>query len=193
MFGVVNFQEAPRWYALAVHTRQEKTAHQDLLNLGFDSFLPSHPVRRLWSDRVKTLDTPLFPGYLFVHTALTPDVRVKMIRLKPIYDFVGKQKALDGGLMAAPIPQVQIDSLKIMLGSKALLEPTLKLVPGTEVMVLQGPLKGATGIVEKEASGQRRILVQIPLLGRGVRTELSIDDVLSYQELGTEPRSLKIA
>jgi transcription antitermination factor NusG len=39
-------------------------------------------------------------------------------------------------------------------------------------------LKGVTGVVEEAADGQRRLVVQVALLGRGVRTVLSADDVL---------------
>ncbi|MBL4819241.1 MAG: UpxY family transcription antiterminator [Deltaproteobacteria bacterium] len=176
-------QEKPRWYALSVYTRQEKSAVSEISRLGFESFLPTHPVRKLWSDRIKKLDTPLLPGYLFIHINLTPETRVKLIRLRSIFDLVGKQKYPELGLIASPIPDSQINSLKAMLQSKQLLEPTTQLLPGTEVMISQGPLKGVCGVVEKAVSGKRRIIVQLPLLGRGIRTELSADDVLSYQEL----------
>ena len=37
------------------------------------------------------------------------------------------------------------------------------------VLVAAGPLKGARGIVQHEPNGKRRLIVQIELLGRGVR------------------------
>lgn len=174
-----------KWYALSVYSRQEKAAHAEILNSGIESFLPTSPVRRLWSDRVKQLEQPLFPGYLFVHLKLTPEARIRLIRLRQVIDLVGKNKNYAAsGMMVSSIPETQIDSLKRLLESPNLLEPTHKLISGTEIMVSSGPLKGAYGIVEREPSGKRKIIVQVPLLGRGVRTELSVDDVLSYEELG---------
>ena len=32
---------------------------------GYDPFLPYYSVKRQWSDRTKSIDLPLFPGYLF--------------------------------------------------------------------------------------------------------------------------------
>ena len=168
-----------RWYALAVYARQEKAAHTEILGLGVESFLPTQVVRRLWSDRVKQLQQPLFPGYLFVRSVLTAELRVKLIRLRQVVDLVGKKKSLESSSIAMHIPDAQIESLKLLVDSQKTLEPTQKLIAGTEVMISQGPLKGAMGIIEREASGKRRIIVQLSLLGRGVRTELSVDDVLS--------------
>jgi transcription antitermination factor NusG len=168
-----------KWYALSVYARQEKAAHAEIAGLGLETFLPTSPVRRLWSDRVKQLEQPLFPGYLFVRLELTAETRIRLIRLHQVIDLVGKNWGY-----ASSVPDIQIESLRLLLASEKILEPTLKLISGTEVMISQGPLRGTSGIVEREASGQRRIIVQVPLLGRGVRTVLSVDDVLSYEELG---------
>lgn len=177
-------QPSDKWYALSVYSRQEKAAHSEIQALGVESFLPTSPVRRLWSDRIKQLQQPLFPGYLFVRLALNPESRIKLIRLRQVIDLVGKNKNYStSGMMVSSIPETQIDSLRLLIRSPHLLEPTQRLVAGTEVKIATGPLKGAYGIVEREPSGKRRIIVQVPLLGRGVRTELSVDDVLSYQEL----------
>jgi len=184
----------PKWYALSVYSRQEKAAHSEIQAFGLESFLPTAPVRRLWSDRVKQLEQPLFPGYLFVKLALSPEVRIKLIRLRQVIDLVGKNKNYaTSGVMVSCIPENQIDSLRLLIQSPNLLEPTQRLIAGTEVMISAGPLKGAYGIVEREPSGKRRIIVQVPLLGRGVRTELSVDDVLSHQELGLPHANLSVA
>ncbi|MES2504694.1 MAG: UpxY family transcription antiterminator [Myxococcota bacterium] len=173
-----------KWYALAVYTRQEKAAHEEIASLGVESFLPTRQTRKLWSDRIKQSSEPLFPGYLFVNLALTAELRVKIIRLKQVQDLVGRQKVTGAGSMAIHIPDQQIDSLRLLIGSQKVLEPTQKLIKGTQVRISQGPLKGAHGVIEQEPTGSRRIIVQLPLLGRGVKTELSADDVLSYEELG---------
>lgn len=168
-----------KWYALSVYARQERAAYAEIAGLGLETFLPVCMVRRLWSDRIKQLEQPLFPGYLFVRLELTAEARIRLIRLQQVIDLVGKNWGY-----ASSVPDAQIESLRLLLASEKLLEPTLKLISGTEVMISQGPLRGALGIVEREASGKRRIVVQVPLLGRGIRTELSADDVLSFEELG---------
>ena len=46
---------------------------------------------------------------------------------------------------------------------------------------------GVTGVVEKAADGHRRLLAQVALLGRGVRTTLLADDVLVGHRPLAEP------
>src|SRR3989338_8202181 len=168
-------QSVERWYALSVYSRQEKAAYAEIRGLGVETFLPTSMERRLWSDRIKQLEQPLFPGYLFVRLSLNLETRIKLIRLRQVIDFVGKSQSYVVGF----IPDTQIESLRVLLKTPQFLEPTHRLVVGTEVRIAAGPLKGAYGIVEREPTCKRRIVVQVPLLGRGVRTELSVDDVLT--------------
>lgn len=175
----------PKWYALSVYTRQERAAYEEIRGLGVESFWPTAQVRRLWSDRVKRIEQSLFPGYLFVRLELDPEARIRLIRLNQVVDFVGKSKSfLASGYIAASIPDSQIDSLKILMQSKDSLEPISQLVSGTEVMISQGSLKGVWGIILKEPNGKKRVVVQVPLLGRGISVELPAEEVLCRRELG---------
>jgi transcription antitermination factor NusG len=53
------------WYALQVRTRYERVVAEHLGAQGFEWFLPLSKERRRWSDRIKEVESPLFPGYLF--------------------------------------------------------------------------------------------------------------------------------
>ena len=53
------------WFALTVAPRKEKVTAQTLRAEGFDEFLPLCSSTRRWSDRIKRLENPLFPGYVF--------------------------------------------------------------------------------------------------------------------------------
>ena len=55
----------PLWYALQVWSRKETSVSIHLQSLGYEFFLPTYKCQRQWSDRVKELEQPLFPGYLF--------------------------------------------------------------------------------------------------------------------------------
>ena len=68
------------WYALQVRTRFEKIVTTHLCERGFEAFLPSFKVRRRWSDRIKTTEQPLFPGYLFCRTDLRSRQPIMTIR-----------------------------------------------------------------------------------------------------------------
>src|SRR5450755_1041665 len=53
------------WFALQVRTRHEIGIADHLKAIGYESFLPLIKARKHWADRIKEVDTPLFPGYIF--------------------------------------------------------------------------------------------------------------------------------
>ena len=174
-----------KWYACSVYSRQEKAAFKDITNLGYEAFLPIRQERRLWSDRIKTLETALFPGYLFVRTHLTASSRVDIIRSKKVLDFVGRLKGREDRL-AHHIPNSEMESLKLITCKEEKIEPVERLRRGEKVMVIDGPLKGLYGTLEKRAKGDCRIVVGVTLLGRGVSAKLEPSQVMSLTELKQE-------
>ena len=54
-----------QWYALRIRSRFEQCAAKHMKDKGYEEFLPLSKSTRRWSDRMKTLAIPLFPGYLF--------------------------------------------------------------------------------------------------------------------------------
>ena len=178
-----NILETPKWYALSVFSRQEKAAVSELTKFGLESFLPYSVVRRAWSDRIKSLQVALFPGYLFVHTALSGKTRLELLRIRQVFDIVGRRKTENGPVFQS-VPDYQIESLKLLMTTKRELEPIQQLVKGTEVRIMQGPFKGIHGVIDREPDGiHRQMVVQVPLLGRGVKVQISADDLLSIHEL----------
>jgi len=164
------------WYALAVHARQEKAACRELTQRGIEVFLPTAFTRRQWSDRVQRIELALFPGYLFVRVALSAARRVELLRARHTVDLVGRLPGDDR--VARAIPEIEIESIRKIVLSRREMDPVDALMTGTPVVVVAGPLRGARGVVETAPDGRRRLAVQISLLGRGVRTLLSADDVL---------------
>src|SRR5436305_5342815 len=55
-----------RWYAKYTHPRWKKKVNGVLLQKGIESYCPLNKVRRKWSDRIKTIEEPLFKSYVFV-------------------------------------------------------------------------------------------------------------------------------
>ena len=54
-----------RWYALHVRSRFEKVVARNLEARDYESFLPVYHRRQRWSDRIKSIELPLFSGYVF--------------------------------------------------------------------------------------------------------------------------------
>ena len=58
------------WYIIHTRSRHEVKVEADLTRKGLQTFLPKLMVRSRRRDRLQILETPLFPGYLFVRTDL---------------------------------------------------------------------------------------------------------------------------
>jgi transcription antitermination factor NusG len=56
----------PKWLAVYTKPRWEKKVNKLLMEKGVESYCPLNKVRRKWSDRIKTIEEPLFKSYVFV-------------------------------------------------------------------------------------------------------------------------------
>src|SRR5690348_1031085 len=78
---------APRhvlpWFAIAIKPQHERAVQEGLDQKGLETFLPLYWATRRWSDRVKRLQLPLFPGYVFCRfdcSVRTPILRTPGVR-----------------------------------------------------------------------------------------------------------------
>lgn len=62
------------WYVLYTAPRAEKQVRDRINALGVECWLPLHRAPRVWSDRVKIVELPLFNSYLFVRCT-DPELR----------------------------------------------------------------------------------------------------------------------
>jgi transcription antitermination factor NusG len=148
-----------RWFALRVQSRCEKVVAMIARNKGFEEFLPLHQSRRRWSDRLKAIDLPLFPGYVFCR--LDPQRRLPLLTIPGVLHFVGI------GKIPSPIEDTEIAAIQTATGSGILTEPWPFLEVGQRVRLEGGPLAGLEGILVETATRQR-VVVSVTLLKRSV-------------------------
>jgi transcription antitermination factor NusG len=148
-----------RWFALRVQSRCEKVVAMVARNKGFEEFLPLHKSRRRWSDRLKAMDLPLFPGYVFCR--LDPQRRLPLLTIPGVLHFVGIGKT------PTPIEDTEIAAIQTAVGSGVSTEPWPFLDVGHRVRLEDGPLAGLEGILV-ETSKRQRVVVSVTLLQRSV-------------------------
>ncbi len=154
-----------KWYAIHVMSRHERKVAEKLRSRGLEVFLPEYRSRSRRKDRVKMILRPLFPGYLFVRTSLAPKQRLKIIQTPSVVRIVGINTK------PHPIPDEQVESVRLLIGSTSDAKPEQNLRTGQKVMVTDGPLKGVVGVVEKTPRGEK-IVVCVELLNRAVSASL---------------------
>jgi transcription antitermination factor NusG len=151
------------WYALQVRSRFEKQISQILKNKGFEEFLPLYPSRQRWSDRWKTVEFPLFPGYLFCR--LNEQIRMPVLTIPGVIRIVGA----GGNLL--PVNEQEIQAILRIVKSGLAAEPWPYLKAGQRVSIVEGKLTGLEGIFVKK-KGIHRVVVSIELLQRSVGVEI---------------------
>jgi transcription antitermination factor NusG len=151
------------WFALRVRSKHERVASESLRNRGYEEFAPSYKAVTQRSDRKKTVDRFLFPGYLFCR--LNPTDRLPVLITPGVVGLVGF------GEGPIPIPDQEIEQIHTMVRSGLPLMPWPYLAVGEWVVVEQGPLAGVEGILE-QVKGELRIVVSIRILQRSVSTEV---------------------
>ena len=137
-----------------------------------DVFLPTVTRWSRWKDRKKKVDWPLFPGYCFAR--FDPDnplVILKCTGVVTIISFDGKP---------APIPSVEIDSIRRLVGSELQYDPCPLLHEGQLVEVTHGPLKSVVGRLMRKDGPRARLVLSVNLIGQAVSVEVDAADVRAY-------------
>lgn len=153
----------PAWYALQVRSRKESYVAAQIQGQGFDCLLPTYKSIRKWSDRIKELEQPLFPGYLFC--------RFDFQNRRPVITTPGVLQIVGFGRMAAPVPDDEIEALKLAVSSDAAKQPWPYLEVGQKVRVIYGNLTGLEGILVN-VKGNQRVVLSVTLLQRSVALEV---------------------
>src|SRR5580693_4079521 len=103
--------EGKHWYALAVKPQHEDRVFQGLEELDdIEGFLPTFKDKRIWSDRVKVLDAPLFPGYVFARFEY-PGRRVPVLRVAGVRSIIGS------GPAPSPLAEEEICAIRTLVNS----------------------------------------------------------------------------
>ena len=74
----MNNQSNKKWFAIYTRPRWEKKVNLLLQEKGIESYCPLNKVKRKWSDRVKTIEEPLFKSYVFVKVCDEDKTTVRM-------------------------------------------------------------------------------------------------------------------
>jgi len=150
------------WLAARVRPNAEKTVHAMLQFKDIEVFLPTFRERRQWSDRLKEIEAPLFPGYVFCRINIGR--RASVLKTPGVIGFAG------AGYNPLFICEREIESIRTMVRAGLLPQPCPYLQEGQRVRIKTGSLAGIEGIVQKVKT-QFRLVVSIELLKRAVAAE----------------------
>jgi transcription antitermination factor NusG len=169
-----NRNELQRWFVLTVAPQHEISVKHHLETKGFKSSVPTYRVRRRWSDRVKTITLPLFPGYVFCRFAV--DGRV------PVLNTPGVRGAVSFASQLAYLEDCEIERIRRIADSGLYVEPLAGLKAGMHVKIIDGPLIGMHGVFV-DVNGSARVVVNVELLNRAVAVQVDTEAVAPLNEM----------
>ena len=162
-------RKAAYWFAVHTRSRHEKQVDSFLKEKGIDSFLPLIKTLSRRRDRRAFVDMPLFPGYLFVNIPL--DNVFDVISTRGVVRIIGTDP-----YTPTPIPDKQVNDIKILVNGDVKIDPYKYLQTGTRVRVKTGPLMGIEGFLLKRKANYR-VVVSVDLLQRSTAAEVCIADI----------------
>ena len=151
------------WFALQVRARQEAGVGEQLKGQGYERFLPFYKVRKRWSDRIKEMEAPLFPGYLFCR--FNPHDRLPILKTPGVIQIVGFNNT------PAAVDDDEILSIQRLVASGVQHQPCPFLTVGDRVRISAGPLLGLEGLLT-DIKGSHRLVLSVSLLQRSVAVEI---------------------
>src|SRR5271170_6902092 len=153
--------EGENWYGLQTRPRHEKIVLQRLEERGVTAFLPLVTEVHRWSDRKKSVQMPLFTGYVFAKFVPNRSDRLRVLRVEGVFGLVG------AGGEGTPIPDVQIEAVRSLVEKELpwSSHPYLKI--GQRVRIRSGALDGMEGILISR-NGDRTLVISVEAIQRSL-------------------------
>lgn len=151
------------WFALKVRTKAEESVRSALAGRGYEALLPTYVSVRKYSDRLKKVHVPLFPGYVFC--------KMDRGRRLPVLMTPGVEYAVGFGGRLEPVPEAEMQAIETAMHSGLAVQPWPFLTTGDRVRIATGALAGVDGILVR-AQGADRLIVSIEMLQRSLAIEV---------------------
>ena len=156
-----------RWYLVQSRPMQAARAAENLARQGYSVFYPMIQEQRVRRGRRVSVESALFPNYLFIRLRRWVD------NWYPLRSTRGVLRLVSFGDEPLPVPEAIVDGIRERLESRvahALLEP------GEAVDIVEGPFLGVDAIFQAHKD-EDRVLLLIEMINRQARVSLPISAV----------------
>lgn len=154
------------WYVLRTHSKKETQVSRYLRQYDLETYLP---LKVVGVHSGAPVQEPFFPTYLFFQLSDTSSLW-PLVRWAP-----GAKHVVSFDSVPASVPPSLIEEIRNRLGSPRSIASDPVFKRGDRVRVVSGPFSGLDAIFDDHISGARRACILIDMLGRLVRTQVTID------------------
>jgi transcription antitermination factor NusG len=168
--------ECQPWYVIQTRSRFEKKTVALLVRSGINAYLPLQKQMKIWSDRMKEVEVPLFSGYLFIQ--FKESERYTILNTPGVVRFV----SFAGNY--ATIDDKQIKAIKKALSLDTTMEiADIDFRQGEEVIITSGPFKDNYAHVVRSANGRGKLLLRLESIGKEIVLEIGRTRVEALRSL----------
>jgi transcriptional antiterminator RfaH len=167
------------WYAIYTKSRNEKRVSELLSQQGIENYLPLMKKIRIWSDRKKTVEMPLFSSYIFVN--IDEKEYYECLKTQGVVKFVSFERK------RVAVPSFQIEAIrKFVETGEELIPNEGDFTIGKRVKVIRGGMKGLEGRLS-EVLGKQRVKVEIESIQQSLFLQIPLGSLeIIGEERGEE-------
>jgi transcriptional antiterminator RfaH len=160
----ISTNNAYKWYAIYTRLNHEKSVELSLKEKNIEAFLPKKKTLRIWSDRKKWIEEPLFRPYVFVQ--VSNKEYEKVLHTPSVLNYV----CFEG--KAAPIQEKEIDLIRRIVENNLAFEVSGTKYNSTQkVRLINGLFNGYTGEIMRK-NGKLRLIVRIDQLSSSIMVDI---------------------
>jgi len=164
------------WYVGYTRPRCEKKLSQCLERTRIECFLPTVKEKRQWTNRIKILEVPLFPNYIFIRT--DEFTRWKVLNeYRELVNYV----SFDG--KPALMKNEEIEGIReaIQTNMKITTSNFEYYSDGTQVIIEKGMFSGLSGVIVKsQDNNTQKMIIQMNQLNQNI--ELCLDSPAALEQ-----------
>jgi len=161
------------WFLAQIKPNSHSIAKRNLVQQGFETFLPLQEENKRSQGRFVMQMRPLFPGYLFVALDSWQG------RWRAVNSTHGISRLVSLGAKPTPVPSELVNQLMQRCDAEGRLQPPKLLKAGDKLTLSKGPFLGFVATVESIAPN-RRICVLLDIMGGQKRVEISADQLPAF-------------
>ena len=172
--------DAPCWYAVYTHPRQENRADSNLRAWQVETFYPKVKQYRYnqYNHKPICLSSPLFPRYIFARF-------VARYLLHKVSFTRGVQSVVSFDGQPVPVADEIIKIIKANIREDGFVRVHEDLKTGDEVIINNGRFKNLKGIFEREMKGSDRVIILLTAINYQGR--ISIERELVKKAINPAP------
>lgn len=156
------------WYVLHTKTAREVEVGRRVRDAGMHALVPRRQMTERRRGVTGQVIRCLFPGYVFVNTALEPNDYYTLTGIRGVIRILGAGRP-------QPVQPAEMNRVLGLVRDDELIGVSTALLERDGVKIVSGPLRGLEGQIVKLDRRKGRAKVNIPLFGEPKIIELSVN------------------